>query len=101
MVVDEGGSPTRSTYERHAVVEAITLTHSHTAAILWDLKAFFDSIKTYIAIVRLRFRGWSPSIILMAMWGHRAPRIVIYANAASRIYHHIPNSLVAGCTSST
>ena len=46
-------------------------------------------------------RDWDPAIILIAMWSHRAPMIVIYARAASPICHTVAHPIVAGCTSST
>ena len=95
------GNLVRSTYERHALAEAIALTHGYSMAILWDLKSFFDSVKTYIALWRMTERDWDPAIILIAMWSHRAPQIVIYAKAASPICHIVAHSIVAGCTSST
>ena len=36
-----GGNLVRATYERHALAEAIALTHGYTMAILWDLKILF------------------------------------------------------------
>lgn len=97
----KGGNLERATFERHAVAEATTRTRAHTVAVLWDLQDFFGSVKTYIAIQRTLHRHGDPVLILMAMWSHRAPRIVICQRAASHTVYHVPHSLLAGCTSST
>ena len=61
------GNLVRSIYERHALAEVIALAHGYSMAILWDLKSFFDSVKTYIALWRMTERDWDPAIILIAM----------------------------------
>ena len=97
----KGGNLDRATFERHAIAEAITRTKASAVGILWDLQTFFDSVKTYVAIQRTLHRKWDPSVILLTMWSHRAPRIVCVNGAVSRIIPHVPHSLIAGCTSST
>lgn len=61
----KGGSLTRAIFERHAVAVAITRTRNHVAGFLWDLEAFFNSLKTYIVLKRMKEKGWNPIVALL------------------------------------
>ena len=87
-------------FTRSAALESAALRGKFAALVLWDLDAFYDSIDIETQIQKCRAHGFPPSVAVLALQNHLAPRVIVAEQA-----HSAPvtpsRSLIAGCSSST
>ena len=64
---------------------------------LWDMRKFYDSIRTSILIGKLSERGYPPHIMVLGLLAHKSPRALIVGPAITKPIEGCYRSIIAGC----
>ena len=67
---------------------------------LWDLKKFYDSIRTAVLVPRLVDLGYPEEVLVLGLLAHKAPRVLQVGLCASEVISGTGRSIVAGCLQS-
>ncbi len=89
-------APQDAVWRQAARAEAAVAEHKATATVLWDLAAFFESVKRVPLWFRARRLGFPPTIAAVSLNAYGAVRLLSLAGALSRPVG-ARNGVPAGC----
>ncbi len=107
MIADErdtalrGRRPADETARRHLGVEVSTVLGRFAVMILWDMRAFFDSLETEKLADAARAAGFPLDQLALGLAMHRAPRVLRVHGCYGDVIPSTGRSVLAGCTLST
>ncbi len=97
----KGRRPADETARRHMRVEVATLLGKHSVLILWDMKAFFDSLDASILVEAAEDALFPMDQLALGLMMHRAPRMLRVQGSHGSCLARTGRSVLAGCTLST
>ncbi len=96
-----GRRPADETARRHLGVEVSTVLGRIAVMILWDMRAFFDSLETEKLADAARAAGFPLDQLALGLTMHRAPRVLRVHGCYGDCIPRTGRSVLAGCTLST
>ncbi len=96
-----GRRPADETARRHLGVEAATILGRFAIMVLWDMRAFFDSLETDKLAAAATAAGFPLDHLALGLAMHRAPRVLRVHGCYGDVVPRTGRSVLAGCTLST
>ncbi len=96
----KGNSSLRAHIARALDIELANFEELFVLHCLWDMRKFYDSIRTSILIDKLTEKGYPPFVMILGLLTHKSPRILLVGPAASNPITGCKRSIVAGCQQS-
>ncbi len=97
----KGRRPADETARRHLRVEVATLLGKFSALVLWDMKAFFDSLDASRLVEAAEDADFPLDQLALGLILHRAPRMLRVQGCYGDSIARTGRSVLAGCTLST
>ncbi len=96
-----GRRPADETARRHLWVEAANILGKHAVLVLWDMKAFFDSLDASKLVEAAKLADFPTDQLALGLILHRAPRVLKVQGCFGDIVPSTGRSILPGCTLST
>ncbi len=97
----KGRRPADETARRHLRVEVAALLGKHSVLVLWDMKAFFDSLDASRLVEAAEDAHFPMDQLALGLIMHRAPRMLRVQGCHGSSIARTGRSVLAGCTLST
>ena len=96
----QGNSALRAHVARALDMELANFEDLFVLHFLWDMRKFYDSIRTHILVKKLEERGYPPHVMILGLIAHKAPRVLSVGPTISEPIVGCGRSMIAGCQQS-